>query len=199
MRKIISLVLIQFMFLSVLISLASCNPERNETYTKEITTQDVILDKSSDSINIAFIVRPQVDVDDLMITIGFYDKNDYPVRAGTKKIGKVIAGQEYHIEFNDFSYKELLAISKYKFLDADGTMRIEQDTKGFCSKHNYDDGFTSKEAKCGCLGEMLYTCQNCGYKKSEMIPYIEHNWVDNKYGDMNFICTKCCVQCDWED
>ena len=199
MRKITSFVLILVLVSTFTLSLVACNPERNETYSKEITTRDVIIDKSSNSLNIAFVVRPQVDVNDLMITIGFYDKNDYPVRARTKKLGKVIAGQEYHIEFDDFSYKELLAISKYKFLDADGAIWLEQDTKGFCTKHNYDNGFVNKEAKCGCLGEKIYTCQNCGYKKSELIPRTEHNWVDNKYGDMNFICTKCCVQCDWED
>ena len=198
MRKIISFVLIIVSVFSFTFSLVSCNPERNETYRKKITTRDVLQDKYSNSLYLSFVVRPQIDIDDLKIVIGFYDKNGYPVGHGYKKIGKVIAGQEYHIEFDDnyFSYKQLLAVSKYKYLNAEGSITVDQNTHGFCSNHNYDEGYENKKSTCDCLGEKIYTCKSCGYKKSEMIPRIEHNWVDNKYGDMKYICTKCCIQAD---
>lgn len=181
--------------------MTGCNPERNTSYSKEITTRDIKIERISNSLYFSFKVRPQEDVNDLMITIAFYDKNDYPVGARTKKLGKVLAGQEYTIEFNenDFTLTEMLAISKYKFIEADGTLWIEQKTHGICFEHNYDDGVINKKATCSCLGETIYTCKNCNYKKSELIPRIEHNWVNDKYTDSIYICTQCCSRCDWKD
>lgn len=85
MRKIISFALILVSIFTISFSLVSCNPERNETYRREITTRDVLLDKSSNSLYLAFVVRPQIDIDDLRIVIGFYDKNGYPVGHAYKK------------------------------------------------------------------------------------------------------------------
>ncbi len=204
MRKIIISILISVFFLLGLTSCnpIGCNPERNETYSKKITTRDVIVEMQSNNLYFRFKVRPQIDVEDLMITISFYDKNNFPVGARTKKLGKVISGNEYSIEFgsNDFTTKELFAISKWKFLDANGTIwGIKQEIKGFCFSHNYDDGYINKSPTCLYLGEKIYTCQTCNYKKNELIPCTEHNWLDCKYSDTNYICDKCCVRCDWKD
>ena len=193
--------IIVFLLIFACLTMAGCNPERNKSYSKEITTRDIKIEKVSNSLYFSFKVRPQVDVNHLMITIAFYDKNEYPVGARTKKLGKVLAGQEYTIEFNenDFTLTEMLAIYKYKFIEADGTLWIEQETHGICFEHNYDDGIVNKKATCGCLGETIYTCKNCNYKKSELIPRTEHNWVNDKYTDSIYICTKCCIRCDWKD
>ena len=185
------------MALLLLFNLAGCNPERNKSYSRVITTKDVLVEKSSQSLYFAFIVRPQTDVNDLMITIGFYDKNDYPVGARTKKLGKVLAGQEYNIEFNenDFTSREMLAIAQYKYLDADGIIWLEQNTHGVCFEHAYDDGVIGKAAACDHLGEKIYTCKTCGYKKCEIIPDLSHTWVDCKYSsDSESICKICCIR-----
>lgn len=204
MRKIIIAILITVLFSFGLTgcNLIGRNPERNETYSKEITTRDVIVEIQSSNLYFGFKVRPQIDVEYLKITIGFYDKNNFPVGARTKKLGKVISGNEYSIEFgsNDFTTKELFAISKWKFLEADGTIwGIKQEIKAFCTSHNYDNGYINKSPTCGALGEKIYTCQTCNYKKNEIIPRTEHNWLDCKYSDSNYICDKCCWRCDWKD
>lgn len=205
MKKIIiisSLITIFFLLSLTGCNLIACNPERNETYSKKITTRDVIVEMQSDNLYFGFKIRPTTDVENLMITIGFYDKNDFPVGARTKKLGKVISGNEYSVEFgsNDFTTKELSAISKWKFLEADGTIwGIKQEIKAFCSSHNYDDGYINKSPTCGYLGEKIYTCQTCNYKKSEIIPSTEHNWLVCKYSDDKYICDKCCIRCDWKD
>ncbi len=181
------------------ITLTACNPERNDTYWKEITTKDVLVEKSSNSLYFSFIVRPQVTVNNLHITIGFYDKNDFPVGARIKQIGAVIKGQEYHIEFNnsDFTTTELLAIAKYRYLEANGTIYgIKQETKGICFEHKYDDGFVNKQSTCYLPGEKIYTCTTCGYKKTGYIERTKHNWVTNRYSDMKYICTQCCCRAD---
>ena len=197
MKKIFILSIL-LLFISVL---TGCNPERSSGYSQEITKNDVKVEKFSNSLYFAFIIRPQVSVDDLSVTIGFYDKNDYPVGARTKQIGKVIAGQEYHIEFNnnDFTTTELSVISKFKYLDAEGTLWLDQETHGLCFEHKYDSGYITREPHCDCLGERMYTCLTCGYKKNELISRIEHNWVENKYSDMKYICTKCLSRCNWMD
>ena len=109
MRKRIIAILITVLFSFGLTgcNLIGCNPERNETYSKEITTRDVVVEIQSNNLYFGFKVRPQIDVEDLMITIGFYDKNNFPVGARTKILGKVISGNEYSIEFgsNDFTTK----------------------------------------------------------------------------------------------
>ena len=202
MKKLVTLCTMTILLLCLAgCNFIGCNPERNESYSKEITNSDVIVEMQSDSLYFKFKIRPQEDVNDLMITIGFFDKNNFPVGARTKKLGKVISGNEYSIEFgsNEFTTKELFAISKWKFLEADGTIWIEQEIKSFCTKHNYDNGYINKSPTCGYLGERIYTCQNCNYKKSEIIPRTEHNWLDCKYSDSNYICDKCCIRCDWKD
>lgn len=177
---------------------SSCNPERNKTYCKEITTNDVLVEACSSDTSFKFVVRPQIDVDDLNISIGFCDENSFPVSARIKNVGKVIAGNEYYIEFlnSDFTSKEIHSISKWRYLDAEGTVYVEQDAKGMCSKHVYDDGVVNKKNTCYAAGEKIFSCKYCGYKKSEVIAMKEHEWVDNKYSDMKYICNKCCVRSD---
>ena len=189
------------MMIILLLCFTGCNANVYNRYSKEITNNDVIVEMQSDSLFFKFKVRPQNDVSDLMITIGFYDKNSFPVGARNKRLGKVISGHEYSIEFgsDDFSAKEFFAISKWKFLKADGTIWIEQEIKSFCIKHNYDNGYISKSPTCGYLGEKIYTCTTCNYKKSEYVASTEHNWLDNKYSDTKYICDQCCIRCDWKD
>ena len=194
MKKLLSLLSIYTLILTSVFSLTSCNPERDAQYSKQITTSDVLIDQSVSIINPAFIVHPQVDIDNLTITISFYDKDNYPVAMRTHKLGKAIAGQEYYIEIDSLSQRELSNISHYKFTDAEGTIWIEQETKGICLEHKYDDGFINKNATCNSAGEKIYSCTNCGYKQSSLFARSQHNWVYNKYGDFKFICSHCCVQ-----
>ena len=194
MRNKILLLLLTFSILFF----SSCNPERNKTYHKEITTNDVLVEACSSNTSFKFVVRPQIDLNDLRISIGFCDENSYPVSARTKDVGKVIAGNEYYIEFlnSDFTSKEIHNISKWRYLDAEGTVYVKQETKGICSKHDYDDGVVNKKNTCYDVGEKIFTCKNCGYKKSEATARKEHEWLDNKYSDMKYICNKCCVRSD---
>lgn len=183
-------------------SLIGCNPERNEEYTREVKNNEVIVEMQSNTLYFEFKVRPQINIDDLQITIAFYDKNNFPVGARTKDLGKVVAGNEYSIQFNssDFTTKEMFAISKWKYLRARGTVRVEQEINGFCSKHNYDSGYISKPSTCIDYGERIYTCNKCNYKKSDLLELTEHNWLDCKYSDdAKFICDKCCIRTDRKD
>ncbi len=197
MKKIFSIMLIFF----ILLSLVGCNPERNEYYNRQISNKEILVEKHSSGLYFSFIVRPQIDANNLMITIGFYDKNENPIGARTKNLGAVLKGQEYHLEFttSDFTTKEYLAISKYKFLEASTLIRIDQETHGICFEHAYDNGYISKQATCGYVGEKIFTCKTCNYKKTEKIKRTSHNWIDNIYSDMKYICINCCAQCDWKD
>lgn len=194
MLKSLLTTLILIICITVITSCA-CNPEVSKSYSREINNNEVIVEKSSASKYFGFAIRPQIDVENLYITIGFYDKNNYPVCARTKLIGTVNKGQEYHIEFinSDFTLKEFLAISKSKYLSADATLWVKQETKGICFKHQYDDGFISKIPTCLLSGQKTYTCSICGYKKTKILTHTgQHDWVENKYSEMKCICTLCC-------
>ncbi len=195
MKKFLIIVLILLVFTNFV----ACNPERNESYSKEINKNDIIVEISPNTLTPSFIVRPQIDIDDLSIHIGFYDQNDYPVRAGTKRIGKVVAGNEYTVEFDYLTTKEILNMSKWKLINVEGKISIKQKFSVFCTQHHYDEGYINKKATCENLGEKIFTCKNCNYKKTESIERLEHDWVETKYSEMNYICTKCCIQCDYED
>ena len=60
----------------------------------------------------------------------------------------------------------------------------------------YDDGVVNKKNTCYDVGEKIFTCKNCGYKKSEATARKEHEWLENKYSEMKYICNKCCVRSD---
>lgn len=184
--------------LILLVSLTSCSSYEHEmSYYEFVDKNDVYVEKNSNSLYIAFTVRPQIDIDHLTLAFGFYDKNDYPVVYASKRLGKVIAGQEYHIEFS-FSTKEMLAISKYKYLDADGEIYKKCTYSGIC-EHTYNDGYVQKKASCANNGMLIKECTKCGLIDTNYIPYEEHNWVTNKYSDTKYICTKCCIRSDSKD
>ena len=52
--------------------------------------------------------------------------------------------------------------------------------KGGYQKHSYGKGELVKAATCSSEGKMRYTCQVCGYEKTESIPVKAHNFIWRK-------------------
>lgn len=52
--------------------------------------------------------------------------------------------------------------------------------KGGYQKHDYGKGELVKAATCSSEGKMRYTCQVCGYEKTETIPVKAHNFIWKK-------------------
>lgn len=52
--------------------------------------------------------------------------------------------------------------------------------KGGYQKHDYGKGELVKAATCSSEGKMRYTCQVCGYEKTETIPVKAHNFIWRK-------------------
>lgn len=52
--------------------------------------------------------------------------------------------------------------------------------KGGYQKHSYGKGELVKAATCSSEGKMRYTCQVCGYEKTESIPVKTHNFIWRK-------------------
>ena len=67
------------------------------------------------------------------------------------------------------------------------------DEKGSFGPHRWDDGMITKNAGHNVDGEKVYTCVDCGYKKTEVIPGQPHEYnqkvVDNKYLKSPATCT----------
>ncbi len=67
------------------------------------------------------------------------------------------------------------------------------DEKGSFGPHRWDDGMITKNAGHNVDGEKVYTCVDCGYKKTEVIPGQPHDYnqrvVDAKYLKSAATCT----------
>ena len=67
------------------------------------------------------------------------------------------------------------------------------DEKGSYGPHRWDDGMITKNAGHNVDGEKVYTCVDCGYKKTEVIPGQPHDYnqrvVDVKYLKSAATCT----------
>ena len=67
------------------------------------------------------------------------------------------------------------------------------DEKGSFGPHRWDDGMITKNAGHNVDGEKVYTCVDCGYKKTEVIPGQPHEYnqkvVDSKYLKSPATCT----------
>lgn len=67
------------------------------------------------------------------------------------------------------------------------------DEKGSFGPHRWDDGMITKNAGHNVDGEKVYTCVDCGYKKTEVIPGQPHDYnqrvVDAKYLKSPATCT----------
>ena len=67
------------------------------------------------------------------------------------------------------------------------------DEKGSYGPHRWDDGMITKNAGHNVDGEKVYTCVDCGYKKTEVIPGQPHDYnqrvVDAKYLKSAATCT----------
>ena len=52
------------------------------------------------------------------------------------------------------------------------------------AQHEFDAGIVTRYASCDAAGEIVYTCADCGYMKTEQIEKLEHSFV-------NGVCSAC--------
>lgn len=187
------------LFLILMVCLASCNSlgglgKSRQILNKDVCQSDVIVSKVSNGLYFSFIVRPQVDIEGLYICFCFYDKDNYPIISYIEEIGKVVVGNEYHVEIGStFSAKELAAISNYNYFPR-GRIFEEYEYKLDCSEHEYDNGYLITPNNCFYGGQLVKTCKKCGIKDVSYMLTVSCNFVKNKYSSYaKYICSECCV------
>lgn len=183
-----------FKFLSVLIFITyillncfifvGCNDTTNEKYyyRSVSTTNDIIVEQKTNlSMSLSFVVRPQNDIDDLLLGFSFFDANDNPIIAKSKELGNVNNGGEYNIQLDflddDFSFSQFSKIAKFNIDIIRGRIKELQNTTKSCSNHKFNDGTITISSSCHTMGEKILTCSKCNYKKVENISYKEHNYI----------------------
>lgn len=195
-------------FTSLLFTGCSCSDEKDHYY-RAVTQNDIIIEQNiNDIFSMSFIVRPQETIENLFIKFSFFDNKDNPIIAKTKELGNINNGEEYNIQIsfsndNDYTLNELLKISKYKTSYFNGKIKVNQNIKGPCLNHSFNDGVITKNVTCSETGEKTYTCNNCNYKKTEQISYLKHDYTlwkiieeatTTKPGKCWNICKKCAVR-----
>ena len=97
---------------------------------RDATNKDIEISDSIDlsSLSIALTIHPNCDIDDLEITLNYYDKNGVFLKSQTEKIGDVEKGKKetINISITDFSLTEILKIYKTQIGVTGGSVSIFQ-------------------------------------------------------------------------
>ncbi len=187
--------------------LIGCNYGDKDFYLRAVTSNDVIIEQNKNEIfSLSFSVRPQVDITDLLIEFSFYDENNKAITMKSRELGNVTKGNLYTIDFsflNELTLSEASRIKKYTTGFLRGKIKVNQNKKGICFKHKFDEGFISKQPTCNIAGERITSCKNCNYTETHIIAKTEHNMIFNKtikapqcmyVGEDEYICTYCAIK-----
>ena len=153
----------------------SCRTLRDETYIAGITKDGQELAEFSNGQNSGWMytlngIHPDLGVKEQYLEDGdeiiFHYTDDYTLEHDHVWDSKWTFDKTAH-------WHECVAMY--------GKCDITDNTKkGGYQKHSYGKGELVKAATCSSEGKMRYTCQVCGYEKTETIPVKAHNFIWRK-------------------
>lgn len=154
------------------------NDERTTNYTSTglIVELEFLIDEDAKNQDYPIIVRMNTD--------GALDKNGNEVTF-TLNSGKVTVAESEHVcSFGDWKKQN----SKKHARVCSECGEYEEE------KHNWNDGEVIEEPSCGVDGEILYTCEDCGYEDYEWIdaePHDYGDWKPQSADEHVRICSNC--------
>ena len=154
------------------------NDERTTNYTSTglIVELEFLIDEDAKNQDYPIIVRMNTD--------GALDKNGNEVTF-TLNSGKITVAESEHVcSFGDWKKQN----SKKHARVCSECGEYEEE------KHNWNDGEVIEEPSCGVDGEILYTCEDCGYEDYEWIdaePHDYGDWISLNADEHMRICSNC--------
>ena len=107
LKNLFVLVILTFSLFSIFF-VTGCNSE-NTILTRDATNNDIDFDLSNEfSLNIEYAITPRVDINNLEITLKYYDKNNNLLTTKIKNIGNVK---------EDIEYSVIVSLTEFSFLD----------------------------------------------------------------------------------
>ena len=152
----------------------------NYTVTGVIVELEFLIEEDAQNKDYSIVVRMNSD--------GALDKDGEEVFF-TLNSGKITVAEPEHVcsfgKWDDYNRKKHVRIC-----DECGEREYEN--------HNWNDGEILEEPSCDSDGEILYTCEDCGYEKYDWIdaePHEYDDWI--KYDDEQHM--RVCSNCDDEE